>query len=144
MNCTESANHSVIKVEENRRKAKFRNLHNENFEISQVDGCLIKQGIRCDKLVTKVGVASVLVELKGSNVSHACDQLISAVEHSAVKPLLADKVGFLVICSKYPRFDGFVIKAKQWAAKKYKSGFHVIKNEGEFDIERAVAIDGPF
>lgn len=100
--------------------------------------------MRCDKLVTKKGVASVLVELKGKDVAHACEQLFSSVVHENVTPLLEKNIGFMVICSRSPRFDGFVAKAKQRAAKQFKAGFHIITNEGEFDIERAVAIDGPF
>jgi len=144
MNCTKAVSHSRIKVEENRKKAVFRNGDRDTFEVSQVDDCLITDGVRCDKLVTKKGVASVLVELKGVDVAHACDQLFGTAVHENVVPLLEDKVGFLVICSRSPRFDGFVAKAKQKAARQFKAGFHIITNEGEFDIERVVAIDGPY
>jgi len=144
VSCTETVSHSRVKVEENSSKAIFKNDHREEFKISQVDGCLVKDGIRCDKLVSKPNTASVLVELKGSDVSHACDQLFASANHPAVKPLLEKRLGFLVICARVPRFDGFVLKAKQRAAKQFKAGFHIVKNRGEFDIERAVAIDGPF
>lgn len=144
MNCTQTVSHSRVKVEENKRKAVFINDTRDEFKISEVDGCLIRQGVRCDKLVSKVGVASVLVELKGCDVSHACEQLFESAVHLSVKPLLEKSMGFLVICSRVPRFDGFVVKAKQRAAKQFKAGFHVVKNQGEFDIERAIAIDGPY
>lgn len=142
--CSETVNHSRIKVEENKRKAVFKNPDRLNYEKSTVDGCLITKGIRSDYLVSKKGVASVLVELKGGNVEHACDQLIAAVEHPHVRPLLEEKLGFLVICSKYPRFDTFVRRAKTRCAREYQAGFHVVCDKGEFDIERVAAIDGPF
>lgn len=141
--CTKSVTNTLVKVEENKKKAVFRNKVAANYDISQVDGCLITEGMRCDKLITKTGVVSVLVELKGRDVAHACDQLFATVEHPSIKEILEKKIGFLVICSKVPRFDGFVVKAKQRAAKTYKAGFHVVCNQGEFDIERVAAIDGP-
>ncbi|CUU41192.1 hypothetical protein BVIRIDIS_01800 [Blastochloris viridis] len=61
-----------------------------------------------------------------------------------MKPLLKETVGFLVICSRYPRFDSFVAKAKTKCAREYKSGFHVICDKRELDIEKAAAIDGPY
>jgi hypothetical protein len=141
--CTQVVKSSRIKVEENRRKAVFRNYDNLEYEDSKIDDCVIKEGPRCDRLVSKVGKISVLIELKGSGVSHACTQLFESVEHPSVKPLLQEKIGFLVVCSKYPRFDTFVMKAKQMAARKYKAGIHVVCDQGEFDIERVASIDGP-
>jgi len=142
--CTSRVNHSKIKVEENKRKAIFNNPSRQDYEVSKVDGCLITNGIRCDNLVSRCDDLSVLVELKGGDVGHACDQLFQAVKDANVTPLLKGKAGFLVICSKYPRFDSFVRRAKERAAKEYKAGFHVVCNKGEFDIDRVVAIDGPF
>ena len=84
------------------------------------------------------------VELKGTDVSHACDQLFATARNASVMPLTKERIGFLIIASKYPRFDTFVRKAKDRAAKEYKAGFHVVNNEGEFDIVRVAAIDGPY
>lgn len=141
--CTKSVNHSLVKVEQNKRKAVFRNPCNVQYDVTEVDGCLVNEGIRADYLVTEVRSTSVLVELKGADVSHACDQLLASVVHPEITPLLEDRIGFLVICSKYPRFDTFVAKAKQICARRYKAGFHVVVNQGEFDIARVAAIDGP-
>ena len=141
--CTRTLNSSAVKVSEKGRKAVFRNESRSEYEVTEIDGCLIRERLRTDCLVSKKGSASVLVELKGKNVSHACEQLFATVANSKVAPLLHGKIGFLVICSKFPRFDSYVIKSKQMAAKKFKAGFHVVCDSGEFDIERVVAIDGP-
>ena len=142
--CTRAVTHSRIKVEENKRKAIFRNPQNDVYKVSVIDGCLVKDGVRSDFLVSKPDTASVIVELKGTDVEHACDQLFASAEHPNVAGLLENRLGFMVVCSRYPRFDAFVARAKQRAAKRYKAGFHVITKEGEFDIERAAAIDGPY
>ncbi|MFC3071080.1 hypothetical protein [Phenylobacterium soli] len=142
--CSEAVSHSKIKVEENGRKAIFKNPEKEPYVRTLVDGCIVTEGPRTDYLVSKAGKASVLVELKGSDVAKACEQLLASAKHPNVKPLLEGRLGFLVICSKYPRFDTFVAKAKQQCAKQHKAGFHVVCDQGEFDIERVVEIDGPY
>lgn len=141
--CTLTVDHSRVKVEENRMKAVFKNDDRFKYEVSEVDGYVITTGIRCDKLVSRKDDHSVLVELKGRNVEHACDQLFASASHPNVQPLLKPNIGFLIICSKYPKFDTFVRKAKDRAMKQYRAGFHVVKNAGEFEISRVTAIDGP-
>ena len=140
--CTKVLRHSKIKVEQNKRKAIFNNTNREEFEVSEIDGCVVKEGIRCDNLVSN-GDNSVLIELKGGDVNHACNQLFQTASHNKVIPLFRQKVGFLVICSQYPRFDTAVRKAKDRAAMEFGSGFHVVCNKGEFDLENVVKISGP-
>lgn len=136
-------NHSKIKVEQNASKAIFLNPERVDYLVTEVDGCLITEGIRCDNLVSKVGSTSIFVELKGSGVQHACDQLFATANHQKVAGLLESRLGFLVVCTRYPRFDTYVAIAKQKAAKLYKAGFHVVQSHSEFDVDRVAAINGP-
>lgn len=140
--CTQHVTHSRVKVEENKRKAVFLNPGNKKYSVITVDGCLITEGERSDYIVSETGNASVLVELKGRDVEHACQQLLTTVKSKEAKAVLEKKVGFLVICRKFPRFDTFVAKAKQKCAREHKAGFHVVCDQGEFDIEDVVAISG--
>lgn len=142
--CSLVKSDSKIKVEENGRKAVFNNIERQDFTVSEVDGCLITDGPRADYLVSKNGSTSVLVELKGRNVEHACDQLFASLEHDNVQNLLEGKLGLLIICRKFPRFDTYVAKAKTKCARTLKAGFHVVCDKGEFDIERVAAINGPY
>lgn len=141
--CSRKTNVSRIKVEENGRKATFLNEIQHEYVVSVIDGCLIREGERADYLVSKKNVASAIVELKGKDVEHACSQLFSSASNEVVNKLIEKKFGFLVVCSKYPRFDTFVIRAKQRAMKQFKAGFHVVAKNIEYDIERVAAIDGP-
>jgi hypothetical protein len=140
--CTKRVNHSYVKVEENKRKAVFRNPNNVEYDVTTIDNCLITNGIRSDYLVSEVGSISILIELKGYDVAHACEQLLATVRRSEVRPYLEKRVGFLVVCRKYPRFDTFVAKAKQRCARDLKAGFHVVCDKGEFDIDQVAAING--
>lgn len=140
--CTTNVTHSNVKVEENRRKAVFKNPQQKNYTVSKIDDCLITQGLRCDYLISETDDASVLIELKGTDVDHACEQLLASVIHQNVTSLLKPRIGFLVICSRYPRVDTFVLKAKQKCAREFKAGFHVVCNQGEFEIDKVVQING--
>lgn len=51
------------------------NQHAGQFSAYQVDGCLTKDGIRCDFLVFPHADAAVLVELKGGDVEKGFAQL---------------------------------------------------------------------
>lgn len=140
--CTKIVTHSRVKVEEKRKKAIFKNPNKSKYEVSRVDNCLIKDGTKCDYLVSKFAEFSVFVELKGQDVSQACDQLLASVKHPAVAPLIYNKLGFLIICQRYPRIDSYIMRAKVKFAKEFKAGFHVVCRSGEFSIESIVKIDG--
>lgn len=138
--CTQMVTCTVVKVEENKRKALFKNDDRKDYAISRIDNCIVMDGVRADYLVSKVGCASVLVELKGKNVEHACEQLFASATHKDVKPLIENKLGFLIVCSKFPKFDTHVIRAKTRAARQFKAGFQVVCNYGTFDIEQVCSI----
>lgn len=62
-------------------RSKFR-LHNPNrasIKIVQVDDCVIKEGIRCDYLLVLPSEQEVYVELKGSDVKHAVEQISRSI-----------------------------------------------------------------
>lgn len=64
------------------KRSKFR-LHNPNratIKVVQVDDCVIQEGIRCDYLLILPNGQEVYVELKGSDVQHAVEQIERAIE----------------------------------------------------------------
>jgi len=85
--CVQTVSHSKIKVEENGRKVIFLNPSRAQFMKGRIDGCLVTSGIRADYFVGGEG-KTVLIELKGSNIEHAFEQLLKAAEHSNVKSFL--------------------------------------------------------
>lgn len=135
-NCTTSCKGTLVVVQENKRRAAFRNPENSDYRVTRIDNCLVKDGVKVDYLVSKVGVASVLVELKGCDVDHACDQLEATVRHPSVDPLLEDRIGFVIVCRRYPKIDTKVQRAKTRIARDFKTILQVVCDRGEFDIER--------
>ena len=140
--CTKISKDPLIKVEENGRKAVFINSYAKKYRISKIDGCIVTAGPRTDFLVSEIGNSSILVELKGKDLKHACEQLFASAQHENVRPLLENKVGFLIICSRFPRFDTYVARAKTHAARVYKTGFHVKCDQRELEINKIVTIKG--
>lgn len=128
--CIRTLCHPKVKIEENGRKAIFINDDRTEFEIGHIDGCLVSSGIRADFFVNGSDV-SVLVELKGCNIDHACNQLFAAVEHENVKPHLKQRIGFLIICSRYPRADTAIQKAMARAKRQFGAKFLVFTNQRE-------------
>ena len=73
---------SQIKFEENKRKIVFENPSRLSYERVDVDGCTITEGIRCDKLLLSEDEHEErYVELKGTDVMHAIDQLEETIKH---------------------------------------------------------------
>jgi hypothetical protein len=64
-----------VVVSEHKRFARFRNAHNDSVLKIKVDGGLITSGERADYIVAHPEIVDVIVELKGSDVSKAIDQI---------------------------------------------------------------------
>ena len=79
--CVQSTTDTRIKFEENKKKIVFRNPNHSLYKKVQVDGCAINdRAIRCDKLlVSDDEHEERYVELKGTDVTHAIDQLESTI-----------------------------------------------------------------
>jgi len=131
--CVETVNHRRIKVEERKRKAIFLNPEQTEYRRGKIDGCLVTSGIRADYFVSGEG-RTVIVELKGSDVDHACKQMFEAIEHAAVKPYVGKRCGFLIICSRFPSDTTTVQLAKNAARTKYKTKLLVYTNEREVSM----------
>lgn len=79
--CVLEVNDSQIKFEENKRKIIFLNPERHTYKKVDVDGCTIKEGKRCDKLLLSADECEErYVELKGTDVMHAIEQLEATIK----------------------------------------------------------------
>jgi hypothetical protein len=78
-----SDNRKIVIVEENSRKFEGVNAKQKPFELYRVDGCLIKEGQRCDFLLLNCSdeLVAYLIELKGSDLIHAVRQINTTLSH---------------------------------------------------------------
>ena len=139
MICTKNHKNKLIRISENGRTLLFKNPEAKEYSVTRVDGCLINdEKKKCDFLVSEKDSASVFVEFKGRNVEEACAQLKETINHKNVRDIIETKIACIVMCSKFPKFDTYVIKAKEHFAKKYKAHLHVFTGNREIEMAKIV------
>ena len=93
---------NVISVRENGKKYTLELIPSKECAAYQVDGEIIKEGNKCDKLIAincqEEGWCEIFVELKGKDISHAILQLEETLKkdcflHQTVKMKRARIVG---------------------------------------------------
>ena len=110
---------TVIKFEEKRSIARFHNPERRQYKRIQVDGCVLTGGIKCDYLLCSMDEREErYVELKGSDIPHAIDQIRETIirhgEHS-------DNRHSYIVCTKVlPQISTKIQKAK----KEFRDRFH--------------------
>ena len=85
----QSGIHNIAVCEENKRIFRLENKHNYFIQKIRVDNGLIKSGIRCDYAIDVYKDAKpdtlsdmiYLIELKGSDKDHACEQIIQTYNY---------------------------------------------------------------
>jgi hypothetical protein len=104
--CVEDINHPKVLVGEKGRKAVFLNSERAQYLRIHVDGCLIKDDStkKSDFIVTKKGVGSVVVELKGKDLRTARQQLFATLDHEKCCCWLEKRKAMLIVCSRVPAF----------------------------------------
>lgn len=123
--CQEATTVSRIKVEENRKQVIFLNLLNEPYLKVRHDGCMVRQQVGCDWVVSKSGMGHVFIELKGKDIKHATEQILAAVEYWTQNGFTDGKVAGLIIGNQYPRIDTQIQRAMQIFSQKYKGKLKV-------------------
>lgn len=131
--CIETVRHTKVKVEENGRSAVFLNQEAVPIRRITVDGCLVTTGIRCDKLISHPTIVDVLVELKGSDVKHALEQIAATMEiwevHQERVP--GSRMSGLIVCSQVPRFNTQRQKLESRIASRFRAPIHITSRNQE-------------
>ena len=104
--CSELSSNKIISVSENKRKFTIQNHSNYKINKVIVDDCLIKNGKKCDylfEILPKEDVEKVFyVELKGSHIKEAIEQLETTIKFCQKIHKNLDKNSFIV-ASKVPK-----------------------------------------
>ena len=105
-NCNTYTNNKLISVSENRRI--FKIINTSTFYVNKVvvDDCYIKVGERCDYLFEIINNNTVkkvfYVELKGSNITHAVEQLKTTITYCKRIHSAAVLKQCYIVASKFP------------------------------------------
>lgn len=141
--CVVETKQSNIKVGENGRQAIIKNPGNELFCKAKVDGCLLKNKTSSDYVVSKPNVGDVVIELKGCDVDHAVEQVKSTMDFWKQNGLSNGLISALVVCTKYPKIDTKIQRAKLALAKIHKSPLHIVTQNLEYDFDALLSFRGP-
>ena len=145
--CSEHLKVSKVKVEERGKQAVFLNPEKEPFVRTQVDGCLVKQATACDWWISRKGEDSVLVELKGCDVSKALDQIIATFEYLKNSGSLTKRMAALVVGRNppcHPLFTSKLQRTKNRLSNEFKAPLHVVSGNFEYNMDCVLSHKGPF
>jgi hypothetical protein len=94
--CTEETKNPIIVLEEKGKKMIFRNDERKTVKKIAVDGCAVVQGSKCDFLVISDESYELFVELKGTDIAYACEQLSASIKTLGTNPTQKAKHSFVI------------------------------------------------
>ena len=129
----------IVTVAEQGRKYTLQLSGKEPSVVYDIDGYIIREGQRCDKLVLvdlcqagdSESWAEIFVELKGKDVAHAIDQLRETIKNPLFKHPANKKIKARIVAASFPsnKSNPIVEKAKiEFAKKPYFCELRCLKN----------------
>lgn len=125
-----------VSVSENGKTYSLPLVPPKNSAVYQIDGEIISEGRKCDKLVVVVDNpinGSIFVELKGKDIRHAIDQLESTLNHQLFRKKNNNKDVIrarIVTLSSGPASSSskFVTEARARFMRKYNCDLRILKS----------------
>lgn len=115
-----SDSRKIVSIQENGRNYRGNNRTEKKLCCYKVDGGVIQEGQRCDYALVNNGESKVyFIELKGTDISHAADQIRSTIE-KLIGNLKGKVVLARIVCTHvgYPKIRRpALIKLEQMVAK---------------------------
>ena len=110
--CVKDCADANIVFEQNRRRVCFYNPNRQICKCVQVDGCAITEGIRCDNMLTSHDErCEYFVELKGTDVKHAIEQLRVSIQ--TLGEFTDDRSAYVVSTNVAPALTTTIQRAKR-------------------------------
>jgi hypothetical protein len=110
-------------LKEKRSELRLKNEAGKNIRVIQIDGCEITENkvIRCDYIIL-CGDSCIYLELKGSKISHAFDQLVNTIQ---LRDVANRKKTAVVVSFRCPLATAEINKAQQRFRKLYNANLLV-------------------
>lgn len=141
--CTAVVTVTQVKVEEKNRKAVFLNQEHIAHTKIRMDGCVVRNATAADWVVTKEGVGTVIVELKGKDVEHGARQVTATAQYLKDQNYAMPKVAALIVASSYPKASPTIQKSQSKFFRQFKGPLHVVTRNETFTFERVLSAAGP-
>jgi hypothetical protein len=101
--CTEESNDSKITVKRDGRRATFDNAGRAIIKCIDLDRWIPSNDTaKADYIVSKPGVSDVIVELKGKEIAHAVEQIVTTLVKWKKAPPFSSKIGGLIVFTRCP------------------------------------------
>ncbi|HZB89398.1 MAG TPA: hypothetical protein VE291_12110 [Terracidiphilus sp.] len=101
--CTAESTDSKITVKRDGRRATFDNSERAAIKCVDLDRWIPStETKKADYVVSKPGVADVIVELKGKDIEHAVEQIVVTLGKWKSAPPYSEKVGGLIVFTRCP------------------------------------------
>lgn len=139
--CVENVVHSKIKLDDKKSKRILIIENPSKHTLSKVrfDGCVVMQSTAADWLISQEKVGDFIVELKGSDVDHAVLQVQAVAKYLTDNNLRQGKLGAMVLCTRYPRVDSKILRARNQFAKIYSGPLHVTSHDARVNFEDIIS-----
>lgn len=128
-----------IVLQENKSKITFLNPNQDQILTIQVDGCVISDNetLRCDYALMPSDEIEIYVELKGSDIVHAVEQLESTIRLLSDNPKKIKKLCF-VVSTRVPKQTPSIQQLQIQFKNKFNASFRVKNIQDEYDLSTKV------
>ncbi|NEO65551.1 MAG: hypothetical protein F6J98_36230 [Moorea sp. SIO4G2] len=136
--CEEYKDDEKIVLKENKSKITFENSKRDKILVIKVDGCAIadNETKRCDYALVCSNV-EIYVELKGSKILHAVEQIESTIRLLSDNPQKIDKRCFVVFTRfGLPKLRTNIQNIKSKFNKNYNATLIVEKTPYTYDLSQ--------
>ncbi len=132
-NCEDITNDIKIVLIEKHSKITFINNLKKDVKKIIIDDCVIKKGARCDYLLIDNADVCYWIELKGTDIKHAIEQLNATIKQFYDKT--NQSYSFVVSTKVNPSLSTTIQVNKRYFIEHFKSILNVKNSPCEFDLE---------
>lgn len=124
----------IVAASEQGKRYHLNVSQSKRSSLFQVDGYIVSEGKRCDKLVlvekAKDNWAEIFVELKGVDIANGVEQLKACLENPLFKHLTNKEVRARIVAQSFPshKLSPMMEKAKIEFRQKYHCDLRGMKN----------------
>jgi len=135
-NCLRSNDdRKVISMKEGKVRYIAHNPHRKHLSHFRVDGCLIREGRKCDEMIVDANDdVCYLIELKGTDLKSAIEQINASLDHFSIKFGNIKFKGRIVVTRNSPAIRDNKEKKLRDRLAKFRGDLIVKNNELEETI----------
>lgn len=140
--CEQYTSDSKIVLQENKSKITFLNPNQHQILKIKVDGCAIKDNetLRCDYALVPTSEVEIYVELKGSDIAHAIEQIESTIHLLSYNVNKIKKICF-VVSTRVPKQATSIQQIQSRFKKKFNASFRIKNLQDTYDLSLVIPED---